>query len=190
MNRLFSIILTAILLPAFTGAACALQRRANHNQQVANSESSQTNDAGSGTNNSSGINDLVGEWSTSTQEFSLFRNSAKDVFANAGNSVRSFKISADGRVEFAMFFTQSLSTCVTKIFRTSAGKMNVSGDKITFDYGPGKVQSQNNCDSVRNYTKTIEAERQIFTYTLEPFNDSLKLCLLDSDNASYCLYKK
>lgn len=190
MNRLFSIILTAILLPAFTGAACALQRRANHNQQVANSESSQTNDAGSGTNKNSGINDLVGEWSTSTQEFSLFRNSAKDVFANSGNSVRSFKISADGRVEFAMFFTQSLSTCVTKIFRTSAGKMNVSGNKITFDYAPGKVQSQNNCDSARNYTKTIEAERQIFTYTLEPFNNSLKLCLLDADNASYCVYKK
>jgi hypothetical protein len=164
-------------------------QQANSEDMVTSGPSTKSDDGGK-LDRSSGINDLVGEWSTSTQEFSLFRNSAKDVFANAGSSIRSFKISADGRVEFATFFTQSLSTCVTKIFRTSAGRISVSGDRITIDYAPGKVQSENNCDKARNYTKTIEAERQIFTYTLEPFNNSLKLCLSDTDNASYCVYKK
>jgi type II secretory pathway pseudopilin PulG len=154
------------------------------------SGSSSKSEVGGEPSRSFGTNDLVGEWSTNTQGFSLFRNSAKDIFANAGSSIRSFKISADGRVEFATFFTQSLSTCVTKIYRTSVGKMNVSGDRITIDYAPGKVQSQNNCDNTRNYTKMIEAERQVFTYTLEPFNNSLRLCLSDADNASYCVYEK
>jgi hypothetical protein len=139
---------------------------------------------------SGGKTDLVGEWSTGEQAFSLFGSSAGNVFANAGGSLRSFKIYPDGRVEFAAFFTQSLSSCVTKIFRTSSGKWSVNGERVTFDFAPGKVQSRSDCDRQRNYTKTIDAEKQIFTYTVEPFNGGQKLCLLDADNANYCLYKK
>lgn len=141
------------------------------------------------TNAGTGAN-LIGEWSTGSQAFSLFGSSAGDVFANAGGSLRSFKIYPDGRVEFAAFFTQSLAGCVTKILRTSDGKMSLSGDRITFDFAPGAVRSQSGCDRSRNYTKTVEAERRTYVYTLEPFNDGQKLCLLDAGNASYCLYKK
>lgn len=157
---------------------------------AATDKDSQKNKTGANTKMSGDLSGLIGEWSTGDQAFSLLGSSAGNVFANAGGSIRSFRISQDGRVEFATFFTQSLSNCVTKIFRTSEGKVSVNGDKITFDFAPGKVQSQSGCDRQRNYTKPVEAERQIFTYTIEPFNDGQKMCLLDADNANYCVYKK
>jgi hypothetical protein len=134
--------------------------------------------------------ELVGKWVMRQGSGSAYRDRQTGQFSAPNTNTFAYGILADGRFEHAALLTSSLYQCTMQIFGYETGRVQISGDEITFVDQSATLTSTDSCRPQWNYEKPGKLGRMQYRWRLMRDQFGLALVLVRANGAEDVFYRQ
>jgi hypothetical protein len=134
--------------------------------------------------------ELVGKWVMREGSGSAYRDRQTGQSGAPNANTFAYAIAADGRFEHAALLTSSLYQCTMQIFGYETGRVQISGDEITFVDQSATLKSTDSCRPQWNYEKPGKLGRTQYRWRLMRDQFGLALVLVRANGKEDVFYRQ
>ena len=129
------------------------------------------------------LTDIAGKWAWGRSGSTT--KTVTGVYLGGNASRFTYDISANGAVAFTGIMTSMTGGCKLTAFNARKGRASLVGDRLTIIWGPTSFSRDDTCSPAKNYKKTLPAETEVFTVSIQNSYGQKQLCLTGKDETCF-----
>ena len=134
--------------------------------------------------------ELVGKWTMREGSGTSYRDSRTGQISAPNANTYTYTISTNGRFEHAALLSSSLYQCTMQMFGIETGRVELSGERITFVDHTAAIKSTDTCRPEWNYEKAGKLSRVQYGWRLDRDKQGRKLILIKARGKEDAYYRQ
>lgn len=136
-------------------------------------------------NGGAGVSQLVGNWYNGNVSMLQEKNLITGQINSSNASRFAYKFFADGRFEYIGYMKSTMYGCTTDLFNDKRGKVEISGNQITFVPTKNYWKNTYSCSPSSNKERDYTLDRETYTFRTETNKyGKEQICLANSKGES------
>jgi hypothetical protein len=181
-----ALILAAMeILPVASGGAA--QSDSSGEDRAENAPAGERSGADSG---SAGLSRLVGKWSNGNVSSIGEKNLYTGQITASNGTIVWYKFYADGRFEHVGYMKSTMFGCTTDLFNDKRGRVEVSGNQITFIPTKNFWRNTYSCSPQSNKERDYVLERETYTFSTKTDEYGKQLICLANAKGERCFRRE
>jgi hypothetical protein len=131
------------------------------------------------------LTEIVGVWRNGSVSMMGEKNLTTGQITSSNGSTMTYKFFADGRFEYIGYIKSTMYGCTTDLFNDKRGKVEISGNQITFVPSKNYWKNTYSCSPANNKERDYVLDRETYTFRtkIDEYGKTL-ICLANAKGES------